>query len=107
MVVAGAVTLVGAHVVSLATAVAAVVAVPMVSEVDMRVAEEEAVALTLTWMTSQPSPLWARSSHAFQQALTIEAVAAARQCMKCEPQCILQVPKLRTAADCMLSLCSF
>lgn len=80
--VAGAVTLVGVHVVILATAVAAVVAVPMVSGVDMRVAEEEAVAPTSMWMTSQPSPLWARNLHTFQQALTIEAVAAARQCMK-------------------------
>ena len=85
MVVAGVVTLVGAHVVSLATAVAAVVAVvavPMVSGVVMRVVEEEAVAPTSMWMTSQPSPLWARESHTFQQALTIEAVAAAKQCMQ-------------------------
>ena len=68
------VTSVVALVVSLAMAVVAAVAVPTVSEVDLRVAEVEAAAPTSMWMTNQPSPLWAKASSAsnqYQQALAV------------------------------------
>ena len=74
MVAAAVVTLVVALVVSPAMAVVAAVAVPTVSEVDLRVAGVEAAAPTSMWMTNQPSPLWAKASSAsnqYQQTLAV------------------------------------
>jgi len=72
--VAAVVTSVVALVVSLAMAVVAAVAVPTVSEVDLRVAGVEAVAPTSMWMTNQPSPLWVKlssASYKYQQTLAV------------------------------------
>lgn len=74
MVAAAVVTLVVALVVSPAMAVVAAVAVPTVSEVDLRVAEVEGAAPTSMWMTNQPSPLWVKASSAsnkYQQTLAV------------------------------------
>ncbi len=71
---AAVVTSVVALVVSLAMAVVAAVAVPTVSEVDLRVAGVEAVAPTSMWMTNQPSPLWVKlssASYKYQQTLAV------------------------------------